>query len=89
MARELLLLGESSLSQEKDSKDGLRLDRLFFALRRRLFLIAGTTAFATAVAMVKTAADVPIYEAGFELSTPLVTLETQIIWHGAKVAVFG
>lgn len=79
MAREFQRLREDSLSQEKDLEGGLRLNRFSAALKRHLFLIVGATTLATAAAIVKTVAETPVYQAEFELSTPPVTLETQIV----------
>lgn len=69
----------SQLLPEPDSEGGLQLDRFVATLRRRALLILGVTVLTIGAAVIKSANEKPIYEAKFELLTPPVTLETEII----------
>ena len=79
MASEIQLLRENLLSQEQSLEGGLRLDRFTSALKRHLLLILGVTALTTSAAAIRATSHIPVYQSEFELSTPPVTLETQII----------
>ncbi len=68
-----------TLPQEQEQEGGLRLDRFVAALKRHVLLIAGITTLTASAAVLKAVTDTPVYQAGFELLTPPVTLETQII----------
>ncbi|EDX86125.1 capsular exopolysaccharide family protein [Synechococcus sp. PCC 7335] len=65
--------------QEPDQEGGLRLGRVVDVLKRHVFLITGITALATSAVVARALTETPLYRADFELLTPLVTLETQII----------
>ena len=67
------------LIQEPDQEGGLRLGRVVDVLKRHIFLITGITALATLAVVARALTETPLYRADFELLTPLVTLETQII----------
>lgn len=79
MASEFQLPPAGMLPQEQDQEGGLRLDRFASALKRHVLLIAGVTTVTASAAVFKAVTDTPTYQAGFELLTPPVTLETQII----------
>ncbi|MEM8501861.1 MAG: polysaccharide biosynthesis tyrosine autokinase [Cyanobacteria bacterium P01_D01_bin.1] len=67
------------LIQESDQEGGLQLGRIVNVLKRHIYLITGITALTTAAVAVRALTEKPLYRAGFELLTPPVTLETQII----------
>ncbi len=79
MASELNLPAAGVLPQEQDQEGGLRLDLLAASLRRQVLWIVGITALTASAAVLKAVTDTPTYQAGFELLTPPVTLETEII----------
>lgn len=79
MASEIQLLRENLLSQEQSLEGGLRLERFTSSLKRHLRLIVGITVITTSAAAVRSVSEMPVYQSEFELSTPLVTLENQII----------
>lgn len=58
---------------------GLQLDRFLVTLKRRVLLIAGVTVLTASAAIAKSVTEKPIYQAEFELLTPSVTLETELI----------
>ena len=58
---------------------GLNFGQVLGAIRRRIFIIVGTTLVVSSAAIYKALTDVPIYQAKFEILTEPVTLETQII----------
>ncbi|MEO0769547.1 MAG: Wzz/FepE/Etk N-terminal domain-containing protein, partial [Cyanobacteria bacterium J06649_4] len=65
--------------QEQDAEGGLQLSRFAAALKRRALLIAGITVLTASAAVAKSLTEKPTYQSGFELLTPPVTLETEII----------
>jgi capsular exopolysaccharide synthesis family protein len=74
------LLKMSEASQFDDSDEGgLDLERVLRAIRRRVWLIAGSTTILAAVAAYDAITEVPVFQARFELLTKPVTLESQII----------
>jgi len=79
MTSEFQLSPAIMLPEEQEQEGGLHLDRLFAALKRHVLLIAGVTTITASAAVLKAVTDVPTYQASFELLTPPVTLETQII----------
>lgn len=79
MASDLQILKAPKLSQDHGAEGGLHLGRFVSVLKRHFLLIAGVTTLTAAAAVIKTVTDTPIYQAEFELSTPPVTLENQII----------
>ncbi|MGP1383507.1 MAG: GumC family protein [Thainema sp.] len=79
MASEFQLPPMSALPQEQDQEGGLRLGRFVAALKRHVLLIAGITTLTASAAVFEAVTDTPVYQSGFELLTPPVTLETQII----------
>ena len=74
-----ILLTPRDAIQEPDQEGGLRLGRVVNVLKRRIFLITGITALTTLAVVARTLTETPLYRANFELLTPLVTPETQII----------
>lgn len=70
-------LGTPLDAQEREG--GLRLDYLLATLKRHLLLIAGVTTLTASVAVLKALTDEPVYQSQFELLTPSVTPESQVI----------
>ena len=67
--------------QIRDINDqgGLDLSKIFGAIRRQGWVIAGTTILFAAIGGIKAATDTPIYQAQFELLPEPVSLESQVI----------
>ena len=78
MSSDNLSVSRNSI-QEPDRDGGLRLGRIVSVLKRHTILVAGVTALTTSVVVAKALTETPVYRANFELLTPPVTLETQII----------
>ena len=78
MSSETQLISRKFL-QEQDAEGGLQLDRFAAVLRRRVLLIVGVTVLTASAALAKAVTDKPNYQSRFELLTPPVTLETEII----------
>ena len=78
MSSDNLSVSRNSI-QEPDREGGLRLGRIVSVLKRHTILVAGVTALTTSVVVAKALTETPVYRANFELLTPPVTLETQII----------
>ncbi len=76
-AQPLPSLGTPLDAQEREG--GLRLDYLLATLKRHLLLIAGVTTLTVSVAVLKALTDKPVYQSQFELLTPSVTPESQVI----------
>ena len=77
IANPLPSLGTPLDTQEREG--GLRLDYLLATLKRHLLLIAGVTTLTASLAVLKALTDEPIYQSQFELLTPSVTPESQVI----------
>ncbi|NET38433.1 MAG: hypothetical protein F6K19_41635 [Cyanothece sp. SIO1E1] len=76
----LQTLQSANLIQSTDNDEGgLDLGQVSGAIRRRAVLVAGVTTAVASAAMLKALTDTPIYQAGFEILTEPVTLETRII----------
>jgi capsular exopolysaccharide synthesis family protein len=58
---------------------GLELGQIAAALRRRVLIIASTTAIVASASALKAFTDTPVYHSSFEILTEPVTLETRII----------
>lgn len=65
--------------QEQDTEGGLQLDKFVDILKRRALVIVGVTVLTVTAAVAKSVTEKPTYQAKFELLTPPVTLETEII----------
>ncbi|MGF1512082.1 MAG: GumC family protein [Elainellaceae cyanobacterium] len=78
MASELRPASVNALPLEQDHEGGLRLDHFVSALKRQALIIIGVTTVTASAAVLKAVTDVPVYQAGFELLTPPVTVETEI-----------
>ena len=65
--------------QEQEAESGLQLGQFVDVLKRRALLIIGITALTVVAAVAKSANEKPTYSSQFELLTPPVTLETEII----------
>ncbi len=65
--------------QEQDTEGGLQFERFVAIFRRRALLICGVTIMTMAAAVAKSVNEKPTYDSKFELLTPPVTLETEII----------
>ena len=65
--------------RERDDEGGLHLSKIFGAVRRQSWVIAGTTILFAAIGGIKAATDTPIYQAQFELLPEPVSLESQVI----------
>ncbi len=63
----------------EDDEGGLNLGQVLGALKRRLPVIVGVTIVVTSAAMLKSLSSKPIYQAGFEILTKPVTVESQVI----------
>ncbi|MBM0744642.1 polysaccharide biosynthesis tyrosine autokinase [Phormidium sp. CLA17] len=62
-----------------EDEGGLNLGQVFSALKRGLPVIIGVTIVVTSAAMLKALSSKPIYQAGFEILTKPVTVESQVI----------
>ena len=78
MSSENILVSRAQV-QEPSQEGGLKLGRIAGVLKRHMLLVAGVTALTTSVVVARAMTETPVYRANFELLTPPVTLETQII----------
>jgi capsular exopolysaccharide synthesis family protein len=73
-------LPTATSSQVSESDEGgLNLGQVFAALRRRLPAIVGVTVVVTSAALLKALTSTPSYQAGFEILTKPVTVESQVL----------
>lgn len=63
----------------EEDEGGLNLGQVFSVLKRGLPVIIGVTIVVTSAAMLKALSSKPIYQAGFEILTKPVTVESQVI----------
>jgi len=63
----------------EDEEGGLDLGQVLGSIRRGALLIAGVTTVVASAALLKALTDTPVYQAGFELLTEPVTVETEVI----------
>ena len=73
------LSASRKFAQEPDEEGGLQLGQFIATLKRRMLLIIGITVLTASGAIVKSVTEDPVYQSKFELLTPSVTLETEII----------
>ncbi len=64
---------------EQNTEGGVQLGQFVDILKRRALLVLGITALTVVAIAAKSVMEKPTYEASFELLTPPVTLETEII----------
>lgn len=69
----------NSAQFNEDDEGGLDLGQVLGAINRSKFLIAGITTVIASLAILKALTDTPVYQAGFEILTEPVTVETEVI----------